>query len=544
VSRFLKKRVDDRTRALQLELEQRRKAEEDLAVAVDRFRVAVKTSKLIVFQQDRNLRYTWVYNGHPTIKSEAIVDKTDDEILPPEIHDFVIANKRAVIDRGASGAFEIDSMGTLGFAFHVLVEPRYDAHGKVSGLNGAAIDITELKIEEAKRLDLERRVQQSEKLETLGLLAGGIAHDFNNLLAGILGNASLASADVKPNSTAAEKLAVIERAARTASELTQQLLSFAGRGQVELGPVDVGAAAREIVDVIGGAIPKHVLLVCEEPDELPPVLGNAVQIRQVIMNLVKNGADAIGNRPGHVTVRCGIVNATRQLLADAAVGSDVPEGEYVKVEVSDDGAGMDRETLARSLEPFFTNKPGGRGIGLAVVVGAIQRHRGALFVKSTPHVGTTFQALYPVVKSDAPDAEASARPAAARGYAGTRRVLVVDDHRTVRDVICETLARAGCAVKSAGGGAEAVERFSAALKDAPFDCVVLDLTLPDGYGLDVFDSLRKLDPAAHVILTSGHDEHGAVSRIAKDPNAAFLAKPFTPSELVRVLDRLTGVAKA
>lgn len=545
LSSVLKRKVDERTAHLTRELEQRRKAEAERERALDQLRLAVKTAHLIVFQQDLDLRYEWVYYAHPRIPPGSLEGKTDDEVLPPDVHDYVVERKRAVLRTGKPDSFEVDTLVSSGFVFHVMVEPRLDSGGRVCGLTAAAIDISALKRAEMERLELERRIQQAEKLETLGLLAGGIAHDFNNLLAGILGNAALASGDVKPESTAAEKLAAIERTARTASDLTQQLLSFVGRGRVELGPVDVGAAAKEIVTVLEGAVPKHVLLVCEDPPRLPPVLGNAVEIRQVIMNLVKNGADAVGNRTGHVTVRCDVVHADRAFLADAAVGSDVPEGEYVRVEVKDDGAGMDRETLARSLELFFTKKPGGRGIGLAVVVGAIQRHRGALFVKSTPRVGTTFQALFPVANREAEEvARGSADPGSPRRLGASKRVLVVDDHRTVRDVICETLTRAGCDVDSAGSGAEALVKFKEAVETAPFDGVVLDLTLPDAYGLDVFDGIRRVDSGAHVILTSGHDEHGARARTARDPHAAFLAKPFTPADLVRALDELLGVRRA
>ena len=277
----------------------------------------------------------------------------------------------------------------------------------------------------------------------------------------------------------------------------------------------------------------------ETEPELPHIHGNGIQIRQVILNLVKNGADAVGARRGRVTVRTRAIRADRALLDGAAVGSSAREGNYVAIEVSDDGAGMDKETLARSMEVFFTKKPGGRGIGLAVVVGAVQRHGGAMRVESAPGRGTTFQVLLPVETEHEAEEAAQDKPAARAGAKPNemKTVLVVDDHQTVRDVICETFTRAGCSVLAAGDGAEAIQTFHDASR--PIDCVVLDLTLPDMSGIEVFDRIRRERKDARVILTSGLDEQGTAQQVAKDPRAAFLAKPFTPGELMGAFETLT-----
>jgi signal transduction histidine kinase/ABC-type amino acid transport substrate-binding protein/CheY-like chemotaxis protein len=537
LSHALRSQVDERTSALQRELSERKKAQDSERESVERLKVAIRTANLLVLHQDRELRYTWIYNGHPTIDSGMLLGKTDYEVLPPSIHDFVVQKKLAVLLTGKGTQFEVEVAGPTGnLVFQSLVEPLRDAKGNIYGITSAAIDITVRRQAEAQRIELERRVAHAEKLETLGLLAGGVAHDFNNLLAAILGNASLASQDLAKGTRAADSLAAIERTAVTASQLTQQLLTFTGRGQIPMGPVDVNAEAKETVEVIRGAIPNNVLLIFSGAPGLPQIHGNGAQVRQVILNLVKNGADAVGARAGHVTVRCSAIHADAALLETAALGADASPGDFVCIEVADDGAGMDKETLARTFEVFFTRKAGGRGIGMSVVAAVVQRHRGALFVRSAPHAGTTFRVLFPIAAAGAALPAEEPREARAAGAAQRLRVLVVDDHKSVCEVLCETLVRAGFDATPAGTGGEATQQFQNAKN--PFHFVILDLTLPDADGIDLYRSIRAADPNVNIILMSGFDEQGAADAASSDAGALFLQKPFTPRELLSALERL------
>jgi PAS domain S-box-containing protein len=267
--------------------------------------------------------------------------------------------------------------------------------GPNPALQGAFIDITDRKRAEDERRQLEAQMQRAQKLESLGVLAGGIAHDFNNLLTGILGHASLALMDLPPDAPACHSLQQIELAARRAADLTRQLLAYSGKGRFLLAPVDLSMIIEETTALLRTVVSKKATLHFDFAPQLPTVIADPAQIRQLVMNLLTNASEALGDGPGAITIRTGREFATRASLAAPHVPADIPEGEYIFLEVTDTGAGMDAPTLERIFDPFFTTKFTGRGLGLAAVLGIVRGHRGAIKVASEAGRGTTFKVLLP-----------------------------------------------------------------------------------------------------------------------------------------------------
>ena len=385
---------------------------------------------------------------------------------------------------------------------------------------------------ERKRMEGERRrfetqVQQTQKLESLGVLAGGIAHDFNNLLAVMVGNAGLARLELPVDSAVQETLRRIELAGLRATELTRQMLAYAGKGQLVVGRLDLSALVEEMVRLLESAISKKVTLRFALAEGLPAIEGDATQLRQVVMNLITNASEAHGSASGTIVVRTGAIRASRSYLASCYVDDELPEGDYVFLEVSDTGGGMDAATQARIFDPFFTTKFTGRGLGLAAALGIVRRHRGAVRIRSSAGSGTTFTILLPgaALPADAPrpDAETDTR-----GWRASGTVLVVDDEEAVRTTAERILQSVGFSVRSAPDGRAALETFAA--RQNEIILVLLDLTMPRMGGEEALRELRRLKPDVRVVLSSGYGEPS--TQLGPDAATAFLRKPYSPGELV------------
>ena len=389
---------------------------------------------------------------------------------------------------------------------------------------------------ERRRSDEERReweakVRHAQKLEGLGVLAGGIAHDFNNLLAGILGNASLLQMELPAGESPARASArQIEKIAMRAAELTSQMLAYSGKGRFTVEPVNLSAVAREMMALLAVSIGKRINLVCSLADDLPLIEADATQMRQVIMNLITNASEAVGDAYGTITLTSGVMDADAACLADVQGATQLAPGRYVFIEVRDTGCGMNEETQARIFDLFFTTKFSGRGLGLPVVLGIVRGHRGGIRVESTPGGGATFRVLFPV--SSRPLFEAQAQPAApadppdARTASGGT-VLVIDDDPTVRQVDRMALEHFGFTVLVAADGREGIEILRGA---GLVDVVLLDVTMPDMRGGDVLDVIRRLRPDMRVLLTSGYEESDVAARLGG--RTAFIQKPYPATTLV------------
>ena len=400
----------------------------------------------------------------------------------------------------------------------------------IANVLGAAFERTAMDRAEEEHRALERQMLHGQKLESLGILAGGIAHDFNNLLVSVLGNAGLALAELSPSSPVRSRLEDIELAAQRAAELTRQMLDYAGRSRSVVQRVNLSDLVVELVTLLRTVVARTADIDVRLADNLPEVEADASQLRQVVMNLVTNAADAIGGASGRIEITTGRMSATREYLSHSCSGQDVEPGEFVFAEVADTGCGMAEETLARIFDPFFTTKVTGRGLGLASVLGIVRSHRGAIAVESTPSVGTRFRLLLPTAGVAS---SSRAVPHAAQTPAPGGTILIVDDDDGVRTVSTLSLERAGFRVVTARDGEEGMglmERWG-----GEFDAVLLDMTMPRLSGAETCHLIKQLRPDLPIVLTSGYTEPDTDTRPDIRDVAGFLQKPFTPASLVTMI---------
>jgi PAS domain S-box-containing protein len=439
--------------------------------------------------------------------------------------------------------------GTGTFLFRVVTKDGavrwFEARERISrdaqGLRvvGACRDVTEAREAEAERLQLERRMLEAQRLESLGLVTGGVAHDFNNQLTVILGNARIALAELPAGHPARPRLERVVAAAEHGAALTDQMLVYAGRTPRTQKPIDLSWLVDDSLDLARASLPSHVTL-SESLAAGVWVQGDDTQLRQVVLNLVANAGEAIGERPGRVEVRTDVREVSAAELAEARGAEELAPGRCVLLEVRDDGVGIDAETRARVFEPFFTTKLSGRGLGLAAVLGIVRGHGGRVGVTSEPGRGSCFRVWLPIGAEQA--AARAGAGHAAEAPEGTGRVLVIDDQEALLELVGEFLCRGGYAVETALGGRAGLERFRAA--PDRFAAVVLDLAMPEVDGEQVGHAIRALRPELPLLLMSGYDADLAAARFASLRPAHFLRKPFDREDLVVALDRVLGRARA
>jgi PAS domain S-box-containing protein len=494
----------------------------------------------VVIFKDRDGRYVMRNEAHRTLTGlpdEAVIGRGVLELpFPPELADAYHFDDVSVIDTGEPVINREEPFrqpdGRDGW-FLTSKYPIRDASGAISGLVMIARDITERRRAVEERQDIERKLLETQKLESLGVLAGGIAHDFNNLLTGILGNASLAAMDIGGDSEARLSLDQIERAATRAADLCKQMLAYSGKGRFVIANHDLNGVIQETTELLRLSISKRAELHFMLGENLPPVLSDATQLRQVIMNLVINASEAIGEKDGAITVATGNMHADADYLATCHTAPGMTPGEFVWFEVSDDGCGMPADVQARIFDPFFTTKFTGRGLGLAAVLGIVRGHKGAMNVCSEPGMGTTFRILLPAVAGTSDDIDAPATTDTAWRAEGL--ALVVDDDETVRAITARMLRSFGFDVETACDGREGVDKLTAA---GAVRAVLLDLTMPKLDGEQAFQEMRLIDPGVRVLLMSGFSEQEAIKRFAGKGLAGFLQKPFNVGAL---RDRLREV---
>ena len=409
---------------------------------------------------------------------------------------------------------------------------RPDPAGPITGVIGFSIDVTERDRAENERASLQAQLLQVQKLESLGLLAGGIAHDFNNFLTAILGGAGTARLQLPSESPARADLEIVISAARRAADLTRQMLAYSGKGRFEIRPVDVSQAVKEIASLLETTISKKVQMRLELAAGLPAIEADVAQVQQVLMNLVINGAEAIGEERGTVLVTTGAQEIDEQ-YAHSLFSAEIKPGRYVFIEVHDTGVGMDDETRAKIFDPFFTTKFTGRGLGLAAVLGIVRSHGGAIKVYSTPGRGSTFKVFFPASSRAALEV-ASKAPS----FRGEGLALLVDDDAGVRGASRRMFELMGFRVLEAANGRQGAELFERHAREVRV--VLLDMTMPEMGGEETFRELRRVREDVAVILTSGYNEIEATRRFISKGLAGFLQKPFTPDELALKLAAALG----
>jgi len=411
-----------------------------------------------------------------------------------------------------------------------------DANDASAGMVFTALDISERKRSEQERETLEAQVRHAQKLESLGVLAGGIAHDFNNLLVGILGNADLALEDLPQDSPARETIKSIEAASMRAAELTKQMLAYSGRGRFIVERFDLSKMVAEMMHLLEASISKKVELRCDYADRPVIVEADATQMRQVIMNLITNASDALGDDNGVVELTTGVMDAEPGFLAGTQVGHDLSPGQYAFAEVSDNGCGMDDETKAKIFDPFFTTKFTGRGLGLAATLGIVRGHGGAIKVESEPGSGTRIRVLFPFCADETSELATESPAAAMPREAGEGMILVVDDEDSVRSVAQRVLESSGYTVLTAVDGRDALKVFKEHSDE--ISLALLDMTMPHLSGEEVFREMRRIRDDVPVVLSSGFDEQEAVARFSGQGLAGFIQKPYRPSTLLDQVYRI------
>ena len=447
----------------------------------------------------------------------------DKELRVLEGYDAIIQKHDQLAFAGHDGTYEIQRLDSKGNKLVEMVRyvPHYEAD-KLSGIFTLISDVTD-----ARRT--EEALQQAQKLESLGVLAGGIAHDFNNLLVGILGQSSIALARMDEAHASRKHILRSINAAERAASLTKQMLAYSGRGAFTVAPLNVNALVRQNLDLLTVSLPKSVKLTTSLSEGLPLIEADAAQMQQLIMNLLINAGQAIGEREGSIVVESGeeYVSAETDTFAKFT-GKPLKPGNYTYIRIKDDGKGIEPDMVEHIFDPFYTTKEKGSGLGLAAVLGIIRGHNGGIKLSSTPGQGTEFHLLFPVL-AQTDDSDAQIKLETHSMQQDELLVLVIDDEIDVLDVVADMLELEEIATLTSTRGAEGIEIFRA--NQDKISLVLLDLMMPGMNGEETFSALREIDPNIRVILSSGYSEAEATRRFVGNKLADFIQKPYDFQQL-------------
>jgi len=508
---------------------ERERAQQALARSEERYRSLAENAQDFIFLLNRSLELEYVNAagaGRFNQPASELVGKSISELFPPEQADFQRENIEAVLRSGEPKLSERSFSFPNGKRWiNTRLVPVRGANGEVEAVMGIARDVSDSRFAEEEKRSLEARVQHAQKLESLGVLAGGIAHDFNNLLIGVLASADLVLQKLPADSTLQPDIEEIALAARRCAELTKQMLAYSGQGEFVLEEVDLRTLLSKNIVLLRRSISKTASLEIDLPEQLPGVMADASQIQQIVMNLVVNASDAIGEHNGRIVLsarrdHCSLDCPCRRGLPGA---EDWPEQATLVLEVTDTGCGMDEETQARIFDPFFTTKFTGRGLGLAAVHGILRGHKAGIEVESELDKGTTIRVHLPAL--DRPATPTDRAAPSGRSWRGSGTILLVDDEPIVRRVARRALMQLGFAVLTAVDGLDAVEVFEKHVSEVV--CILLDLTMPNMSGEQAFVELRKINADVPIVLSSGFSEEAVSARFADDEGPSdFIRKPY------------------
>jgi two-component system cell cycle sensor histidine kinase/response regulator CckA len=410
----------------------------------------------------------------------------------------------------------------------------FDADGKFVVSRSVIRDITEKRKMDEEKRKLQAQLFQSQKLEALGTLAGGIAHDFNNLLASIMGYASLAKAEVPVDHEVYRFVNVIETASVRAAELTQQLLAFAKGGKYDARPNDVNAIVGEVETLLSRTIDKNITIELKTAAAPCRALCDAGQVQQAILNICINARDAMP-QGGKLTVETENLFLGKE---DVKRLVDIAPGNYVRISISDNGVGMDRETREHIFDPFFTTKEKGTGLGLSLAYGIVKKHGGFIQAYSEPGRGSTFRVCLPAGRGERDDAHGEEERDPRKG---SELILVVDDEPMIKTLARDILQRYGYTVLTADGGEEAIVLYSRQWRD--ISVVLLDMVMPKIDGREVFRRIREINPGAKVIVSSGYSHDRDADDLLEQGAAGFVQKPYRMIDLVKTIEKVVDKNK-
>lgn len=407
--------------------------------------------------------------------------------------------------------------------------PIMSDQGKIIGVALIFRDVTE-------RKKAEELLLQAQKMESLGLLAGGVAHDFNNLLAAILGQISLAQAKLPQDNKIAPHLTKALHVAEQAAELTRLLLIYSGRGQFRWQPISLNDFVEKNRQLLQAAIPKSIEIQLDLTDSRLLIDADPTQMQQLIMNLILNAAEAIGDQAGAIALR-----TNRQTITDEDsdywryTGKALPPGEYALLEVADTGYGIPPDLASNLFEPFFTTKPMGRGLGLPAVLGAVRGHQGGIYFDNQMEGGALFKLIFPISQQKALPVVVESSPSLAHETINSRKVLVIDDEHVVQDAISDMLELEEIEVITAADGLAGVLAYQEHVAD--IGLILLDLSMPVMDGAQAFQRLREINPQARIILMSGYDRQDVMHKHDWQGLTAFIPKPFTVNNFLDIVLR-------
>jgi two-component system cell cycle sensor histidine kinase/response regulator CckA len=422
--------------------------------------------------------------------------------------------------------------GVIGLACYLTdITERRRAEHELEGYRTRLEELVERRTAELEAAHAQ--LLHVQKLESLGVLAGGVAHDFNNLLAVILGRAELAASTLPRDSAAHPHLTLVQETALEARMLTKQLLGYSGKGKLMVQKVELNGLIESMMQLLRASISRAVSLTFEGDPAPQHAEADITQLRQVVLNLVTNAAEAIGDSVGRVTIRTRTQDIETAYLTRTRAQPPVAPGSYAVIEVEDNGCGMDERVRSKLFDPFYTTKFAGRGLGLAAVLGIVAGHRGSIAVKSTVGVGSTFAVLLPSVGAGHVQPKVSTAPPIQRSE---RRgmLLVIDDERAVRAMTAVSLESAGHVVLTAASGREGAAIFASRREE--IELVLLDLTMPETNGEQTLRVLQSIDPKVSVLVMTGYAEDEVHERFLPDELAGFLSKPFARDELFGAVD--------
>lgn len=535
-NRALKRSVEKRTAEL--------KASEETLRANEAFvKTLMNAIPVPIFYKDIEGRYTGFncsFEEFYGLSQGELIGKSVFDIAPKELAEVYHAKDLELFQHSGSQVYESQVKNAQGVIRDVIFHKAAftDSGGHVCGLIGAILDITERNKAEEERLNLERQLLHTQKLESLGILSGGIAHDFNNLLQAMLGNLDLALMKLPQETPARKNIDRSIKAARKAAQLTNMMLAYSGKGIFIIKPLNLTELVEENSTMLEAAIPKSITLEKQLDHTLPNIKADAGQLQQVIMNLITNAAEAIGDQGGKIRLSTGVKKFDQVTLNSSLLDEKQTAGCYVWMEVCDSGCGMDGETLSKLFDPFFTTKFTGRGLGMSAVLGIIRAHKAAFLVESRPYVGTAIKVLFPAADYQPAESEPDivCESVSKEPIGHSIRVLLVDDEDMIRTVTAAMLEELGFEAVVAASGEEALALFRR--EGDSIGIVLLDQVMPGMDGVTVFKELHRIRPDIKVLLASGFSQQEVSDRFRGLGLDGFLPKPYTLNNLTVELSRV------
>uniref|UniRef100_Q029E6 histidine kinase n=1 Tax=Solibacter usitatus (strain Ellin6076) TaxID=234267 RepID=Q029E6_SOLUE len=517
------------------DITERRQAETALQESERRFRSMADTAPVMIWVAGADQRCTFFSQGWLRFTGSSMEDALGNgwvEHIHPESRELCQANFNSAFATQSSFQTECRLRRADGEYRWVLATgtPRFGADGAFAGYVGSCTDITDIKNAQVEAL-------ARQKLEGLGVLAGGIAHDFNNLLGSILATSELVLSELPDGTPASEGIISIKNVADRAAEIVRQMMAYSGQENTIFEALDLSVLVREMLQLLSVSISKRAHLVVDLPENLPAIRANPAQLRQVVMNLITNASEALGESSGVITV--GLAHVRPAAPRPAGHPAEITETGHVRLTVADSGSGMTEEIRARIFDPFFTTKFAGRGLGLAAVRGIIRDHGGSISVFSVPGQGSRFEVVLPCTDRPTPSNNGSCpADSSARFEQLFGTILVVEDEEDLRLAVAKMLRKRGFSVMEAADGCIGVELFQA--HSADIDVVLLDLTLPGKTGREVLEEVRRMRHDVSVILTTAYSYEAALRTAGGHESWQYLRKPYRIAEVLDMLRAATS----